>query len=98
MSAHRLTLAGVDVGGSGIRIRIAHGGRNFETLYAKQMPRINGTVNIAELGRFIIDKIQFAMRTFSVDRLSGLGIGMAGIPGGVDSIEGLRTPLSAHVE
>lgn len=79
--------AGVDVGGSGFRIRLEAARRTAERRRDAPLPRESGRVDLPRLSRLLVDELRAAMAEVGVTELAGLGIGLTGFPMLVRSAE-----------
>ncbi|AYY12343.1 hypothetical protein EF847_06085 [Actinobacteria bacterium YIM 96077] len=73
-------IAGVDVGGSGIRVRVDPGAREAQD--REPPPRVNGKIDLGQLAPRIIDALDMAAP--GAAGFAGMAIGMTGLPGLVD--------------
>lgn len=90
-------IAGVDVGGSGLRLRVVSGDRQVERRRVGAVPRRDGRIDVPALCRTLVSELRPTLTALDVTYLTGLGIGMTGIPGLVDDagelFRGLRDQL-----
>lgn len=90
-------VAGVDVGGTGVRVRVVHGERSAERRRAVVLPRKHGRVDVPALCTLVLNELRPAMAGLGLTELAGLGLGMTGMPGLVENSRDvdhhLRPPL-----
>ena len=91
-------LAGVDVGASGIRLRVHSEDRSLDRRRNLAVPRREGQVDLAALSLAIVDELRPAMAELGVDLLQSLGLGMTGVPGLVDDSEDVARHLWVNLE
>lgn len=91
-------VGGVDVGGTGVRVRVVLGDRSAERRHAAVLPRLGGRVDVPVLGARVRDELDAAMAELDVSALTGLGVGMTGIPGLVDDSQEVDHHLRAGLE
>ncbi|MCG5217997.1 BadF/BadG/BcrA/BcrD ATPase family protein [Streptosporangium soli] len=77
----RTGLAGVDVGGGGVRVRIEAGGSSAYGEDAAPVPREKGRVDLDRLAARIAGVVEGAATGLEVDRFAGMAIGVTGLPG-----------------
>lgn len=84
-------LAGVDVGGSGIRVRAGTKSQaiSFEAHDQGPVPRRYGLIDVHELSVRITGLIREALCTIGTESLQTIAIGLTGMPGRLDSAEEL---------
>ncbi|WP_328807672.1 N-acetylglucosamine kinase [Nonomuraea antri] len=89
-------MAGVDVGGGGIRVRIERDGTRRYGEEAAPVPRVNGRVDLDRLAARIIAVVERATAE-PEHPLTAMAVGLTGLPGLVDDPErlwrALRAPL-----
>src|SRR5690625_1625521 len=74
-------LAGVDVGGSGVRVRLQVGDRFLQARHDEALPRAGGQIDVPRMCHNVLTELWPLMAEFGVRRLDGLALGMTGLPG-----------------
>jgi N-acetylglucosamine kinase-like BadF-type ATPase len=91
----RTTIAGVDVGGGGVRLRVEYAGTSAVAQDAGSLPRTWSTDDLDRLARRIAALIERAAP--GVARFDAIAVGLAGLPGLVEHPELLRRHLRDRV-
>ncbi|NDL56200.1 N-acetylglucosamine kinase [Phytoactinopolyspora mesophila] len=92
-----MNIAGIDVGGGGVRGQLEFQGR--ATLFddGRPVPRINGKVDVARLAPRIVDALN-APSAQGTRRYHAVAIGMTGVPGLDDAPAELSRALSRQLD
>lgn len=95
---YRSALAGVDIGGSGIRVRVQLDERRVDRQRSTAVPRHEGHIDIPALCATVVTELRPALAEIGTEAPDGLGIGMTGIPGLVDDSEDIVREVRAHLQ
>lgn len=90
--------AGIDVGGSGLRVRVQVGGSSVDSRREVALPRAQGRVDVPGLCALVVGEVRALMSTLNLTHPDGIALGMTGIPGLVDDPAALADRLRAHVD
>jgi len=90
-------VAGVDVGGGGIRVQVHAAGRHRTSCDTTPVRRVNGSIDADALSDRIAALIRGACAGFSLPQFTTLAVGLTGMPGAFDSPGDLARRLRAVV-
>ncbi|MGC0252454.1 N-acetylglucosamine kinase [Pseudactinotalea sp. Z1748] len=94
-------LVGVDVGGSGVRVRVragqAHPGTDVEGRSDVPIPRTRGQVDVPQLCANVLGQVQPLMARLGAERAIALAVGITGLPGLVPDPGRIARTLRAQV-
>ncbi|WP_216843725.1 N-acetylglucosamine kinase [Phytoactinopolyspora alkaliphila] len=91
-----MTIAGIDIGGGGIRVRIESGENSTRHDDTSPVPRANGQVDVSRLAPRIVAAVNAATAS-AAEVFDAVAIGMTGIPGLDDAPAQLSKALRTEI-